>query len=130
MTARRALQLALRVSNDKTSKDDLNSARYYLCYLDWDAGNLYEAAVLGEFLARNYPDSMPGRQGARIALAAAVRLYAEAQAGRQELRGGENGAAWPGNVQASPARKRLTTRPCNCSASPRTRASGTRLRNT
>ncbi len=81
VTARRALQLALRVSNDKTSKDDLNSARYYLCYLDWDAGKLYDAEVIGEFLARNYPDSMPGRQGARIALAAAIRLYAEAPAG-------------------------------------------------
>jgi tetratricopeptide (TPR) repeat protein len=80
LTARRGLQMALRVADSKTSKDELNSARYYLCFLDWDAGNLYDAAVIGEFLARNYPDSMPGRQGARIALAAAVRLYSDSPA--------------------------------------------------
>ena len=56
-----------------------NSARYYLCFLVWDAGQYYDAAVLGEFLATRYPDSTAGRQGARIALAAYGRLYSEAK---------------------------------------------------
>jgi tetratricopeptide (TPR) repeat protein len=83
--ARQALELALATSDDKTNRDDLNSARYYLCFLDWDEGRLHEAAVLGEFLARRYPDSLPGRQGARIALAAYVRMVADAKAGASEF---------------------------------------------
>lgn len=74
------LRLALGLSDKETPLEDLNSARYYLCYLCWDLGRYYEAAVLGEFLARRYPDSLPGRQGARIALAAYVRLYGESDA--------------------------------------------------
>src|SRR5262249_7282725 len=50
--ARQALQLALTLSDAKTNIEDLNSARYYLCYLAWDAKHDYDAAVLGEFLAR------------------------------------------------------------------------------
>ena len=77
--ARQALQLALAVSDSKVSIEDLNSARYYLCYLEWDAGHLYDAAVLGDFLARRYPDSLPGRQGARIALAAYIKMHTESK---------------------------------------------------
>ncbi|MEX0677517.1 MAG: hypothetical protein WD063_10610 [Pirellulales bacterium] len=78
--AMKLLRLALSLSDPKTPLEDLNSARYYLCYVCWDTGNYYEAAVLGEFLARRYPDSLPGRQGARIALAAYVRLYGASDA--------------------------------------------------
>ncbi len=78
--ARRELLTAINASDAKTPLEDLNSARYYLCFLAWDGGQLYDAAVLGEFLATRYPDSLPGRQGARIALAAFVRLYGESKA--------------------------------------------------
>lgn len=74
-----SLQSAINKSDAKTSIEDLNSARYYLCYLAWDRGDYYDAAVLGEFLAQRYPDSLSGRQGARIALAACVRLYGDAK---------------------------------------------------
>jgi len=77
--ARQSLELALAVADAKIAADDLNSARYYLCYLHWDAGELYDAAVIGDFLARRYPDSPAGRQGARIALAAYVRMYGESR---------------------------------------------------
>ncbi len=78
--AREALQLALTLADSKTNIEDLNSARYYLCYLAWDAGQYYDAAVLGEFLAGHYPDTLPGRQGARIALNAYVRLANDSNA--------------------------------------------------
>ena len=36
--------------------------------------------MLGEFLARHYPKTLQGRQGARIAMAAYVKLYTETKA--------------------------------------------------
>ncbi len=77
--AQESLRTATSVADGKTPMEDLNSARYYLCFLAWDGGQLYDAAVLGEFLASRYPDSLPGRQGARIALASYVRLYSESK---------------------------------------------------
>ena len=65
----------------KPSKiDELNEVRYYVCFLCWDSGQYLEAAVLGEFLARHYPKTLQGRQGARIAMAAYVKLYTETKA--------------------------------------------------
>lgn len=73
------LRVAVTKSDAKTPIEDLNSARYYLCFLAWDAGQYYDAAVLGEFLARNYGETSSGQQGAKIALAAYVRLFGEAK---------------------------------------------------
>jgi tetratricopeptide (TPR) repeat protein len=112
--ARQALNAALAVSDEKVSREDLNSARYYLCFLEWDAGNLYEAAVLGEFLARRYPDTLPGRQGARIALAAYLRMFAESndvdkqfEARHIEQLGEEIFRRWPGEEEADEAALQL-----------------------
>jgi tetratricopeptide (TPR) repeat protein len=71
------LRSCLALADKDTPPDDLNSARYYLCYACWDLGRYADALVLGEFLANHVPDSLPGRQGARLAMAAAVRLYGE-----------------------------------------------------
>jgi len=70
---------ALSLADNKVGVDDLNSVRYYLCFLAWDSGQYHEAAVLGEFLATRYPDSVAGKQGAQIALAAYVRLMNESK---------------------------------------------------
>jgi len=84
-SARELLRLALDKSDEKTPIEDLNSARYYLCFLAWDAGEYYDAAVLGEFLATHYPDTPSGQQGAKIALAAFVRLLTEAPEGARQF---------------------------------------------
>ncbi len=70
-------RLALKLSNDKTPIDDLNAVRWYLCYLLWDTGQYYDAAVLGEFLARRYPEGAPAQRGAKVALAAYVQLLSD-----------------------------------------------------
>ena len=57
--------------------DDLNTIRYCLAYLDWAAEDYYDAAVLGEFLARRYPDGPERQRGAEIALKAYARLCGE-----------------------------------------------------
>jgi hypothetical protein len=77
--AMRSLELAMRLREKDTSAELLASARYYQCFLNWLVGNYYDAAVVGEYLALNYPDTLPGRQGAKIALAAWVRLYGESK---------------------------------------------------
>lgn len=83
--AMKLLRLALVLKDKDTPAEDLNSARYYLCYLSWDLGRYYDAMVLGEFLANRAPDTLPGRQGARIALAAAVRLYGDAKSDNRDF---------------------------------------------
>jgi len=75
------LQSALRLADAKTPVADLNFARYYLCHLAWEAGEYYDAAVLGQYLAERFPDSVPGKRGARLALAAWVRIYSDIKDG-------------------------------------------------
>jgi tetratricopeptide (TPR) repeat protein len=77
--AMRQLRIAINLRDKNTPVENLNSARYYLCFLNWTIGNYYDAALLGEFLARNFTDTPAGRQGAKIALAAWVKLYGESQ---------------------------------------------------
>jgi len=71
-----ALQLAagLPAERRKEILDELNTLRYYLAYLSYLSDDLYEAAILGEFLARKYPNSGGARPGAKIALACWVKL--------------------------------------------------------
>jgi hypothetical protein len=59
--------------------DELATLRSNLAYLKWETGELYDAAVLGEFLAKTYPESAMGRQGARIAMESFAKIYAESK---------------------------------------------------
>jgi hypothetical protein len=68
-------QLALRLIDEESSADDIAVIRYFLTYLNYDAGNIYDAAVLGEFLARKYPKSAGARPGAKIAMAGYLQSY-------------------------------------------------------
>lgn len=70
-------QKALELSDSQTSVDDLNVVRYFLCFLHFSANDFYEAGLLGEFVARRYPDSAGARQCAKIAMAAYLKLYTE-----------------------------------------------------
>lgn len=78
--AMRLLDQALRLRDKDTTPELMASARYYQCFLNWTVGNYYDAAVLGEYLLQHYPETLPGRQGAKIALASWVRLYGESKA--------------------------------------------------
>ncbi len=59
-------------------RDDLVVLRYCLAYLDWWEEEYYDAAVLGEFIARRCSDHTQAPQGAEIALKSYARLVAEA----------------------------------------------------
>lgn len=78
-------RMAIRMKTPDVEVDELNVIRYYLAYLHWMAGDVPEAAVMGEFLARRYSDGVGARQGARIALAAWVALYNEARPGDRQF---------------------------------------------
>lgn len=74
-----ALQLAAALPPERRKEllDELNTLRYYLAYLNYLSDDLYEAAILGEFLARKYPNSGGARPGAKIAMAAWVKLRSQ-----------------------------------------------------
>jgi len=69
---------AMGMKTEETTAEEMNVLRYYLSFLYFMEQKYYEAAVMGEFLARNYPDGVGARQGAKIAMAAYVTLFNEA----------------------------------------------------
>jgi hypothetical protein len=70
---RQSLELAPREAGVKT--EDLNRARYYLCFALYQAEQFYDAAVIGEFLASRYAVDPQARSSARIALFALWSAY-------------------------------------------------------
>jgi tetratricopeptide (TPR) repeat protein len=75
----RAFRAAVRMARPDTPVDDLNVVRYFLCYLNYTRGDYLDAAVIGQFVSRHYPDSAGGKQCAKIAMAAYLKLYSESQ---------------------------------------------------
>lgn len=66
---------AMTLADDQTNLDDRNICRYYICYLLYTQNKLYDAAVIGEFLLKFYPNSGGARDAAQIALAGYVNEY-------------------------------------------------------
>ena len=103
-------QRAVGLYDDELPIDELNQVRYFLCYLYYTTNRRFEAAVLGEFLARRYPGSAGAKPGAKIALAAYLSSYNGAP---PEERGFETsrmvdlasyvGEQWPNSVEADEA---------------------------
>ena len=57
-SAYRLLRLALVLADkgkEHPNVKDVNEVRYFLSYLNFQRGNYYDAAVMGEFLARPHP---------------------------------------------------------------------------
>lgn len=73
--AKRLFELAIKLRDRSTPLEDVNNVRYYLCFLQYQLGNYYDAAVLGEFVARHYPDSAAAKPCARIALASYLQAF-------------------------------------------------------
>ncbi|HVT28393.1 MAG TPA: hypothetical protein VHE81_10310 [Lacipirellulaceae bacterium] len=86
--ARRYFGMAMSLVDADTDPKLLNEVRYFLCWLYWDSEDYYRAAVLGEFLAKRYPDHPAAGSGAKIAMASFERLY---NAALTEKRGRDKG---------------------------------------
>ncbi|HTQ40074.1 MAG TPA: hypothetical protein VMJ32_13700 [Pirellulales bacterium] len=79
-------QLAISLANAATNIEKVNQVRYWLCWFHYAKENYYDAAVLGEFLARKYPNSASALPGAQVALASLDALYRQRkQAGNDNL---------------------------------------------
>ncbi len=70
-------QMSMGMKEPDVDMQALNLNRFRLAYLYWDAGDLYRAALLGEFLAREYPQSAGAQKGAEIAVKAYRTLFTE-----------------------------------------------------
>lgn len=73
-------RLALRMADARSNLEAVNLMRYLLCYFEYQKGRYYDAAVIGEFLARRHPGSQGARHCAKIARESYLRLYEEAAA--------------------------------------------------
>jgi hypothetical protein len=73
----RYFKMALAFSDATTDVGELNLVRYLLCYLAYANSNYHEAAVLGDFIARRYPDSQGARQCGKITMASYIKMYSE-----------------------------------------------------
>ena len=74
---------ALQLAEEQTDPEQLVSTQYYLCWLYWETGKLEDAAVLGLFVARRYPESKFAPVAAKLALASYERLYNSAKQSNQ-----------------------------------------------
>lgn len=117
--ARELFAVALSLVDDDTKVDQLNEVRYFLCWLDWESGDYYRAAVLGDFLARRYPDHPAAASAAKLALASYEQLMqtaAQAGASAEDLEFEARRMAgtaefmtrrWPGTPAAETAQRVL-----------------------
>lgn len=103
-------RLAIKLADSDTDLNDVNFVRYLLCWLLYGEKNYYDAIVLGDFVAKRYPDSQGARQCARIALASYQGLYAQAAEDDREFEGQQVQAMadyilkkWPGQPEADEA---------------------------
>jgi hypothetical protein len=78
-------RLALQLAGSETPLDELNTIRYYLAFLYYSTGDMYRAAVVGEFLARRYPSSPGGKPGAQIAMVAYTKLLSALPPGSDNM---------------------------------------------
>lgn len=104
------LALALNLRDESTTMDDLNGVRYLLCFMYYQEGRSYDAAVLGEFLATKYPESAGARSAAKIALAAYVDGYQASKPDARDFDRRKMGEIaefitkrWPGEAEADEA---------------------------
>lgn len=78
-----ACRLALRLADQSSPAEEVNLVRYYLAYLFYTHGDYYDGAMLAEFVAQRYPESVSARQCAEIGMACFRELYSQASGDRE-----------------------------------------------
>ncbi len=113
--ARHYFRIATTLVDVDTDPKLVNEVRYFLCWLYWEAEDYYRAAVLGEFLARRFPDHPVASSAAKISMASFERLYNQAIAAGNKTDNGDFEARrmaqmaefivrrWPGTEDADAA---------------------------
>lgn len=67
-------RLALELADDQTPQSNVNLVQYFLCYVYFIKQDYFDAALVGDFVARRYPESPGARQCAKIAVACYFKL--------------------------------------------------------
>jgi hypothetical protein len=108
------LETALDAANSETPIDDVNRARYYLCYLKFNEGKHREAGAVGEYVAKQFPASPFALPCAKIAMGSYLAIYDAKNGGRRGAEASkvkETGEfiikTWPNDPYAAEARKAL-----------------------
>jgi len=108
--ARRMYELSLSLRDEETTLDDVNAVRYFLAYLYYQENRYFDAAVLGEFLARRYPESAGAKSSAHIALNAYRMTYSKSPAEERQFEMDRMAGIaqyitekWPGEAEADMA---------------------------
>lgn len=78
-------RLAMQLRDERTPVDDVNTVRYYLTFASYGLRQYHDAAVLGQFLAQYYPTSAGAKHAAKIALAAWLQLYQQADEDQRDF---------------------------------------------
>lgn len=78
-------RLALTLGDPVEDYKDMNVVRYFLCYLYYVRNDFPQAALLGEFIARRFPDSPGARPSAKISMAAYLKMYTESESPDKEF---------------------------------------------
>ena len=110
LQAIRYLKLAITLRDESSSLDDLNITRNMLCRVYFMMGRYFEAAVIGEFLETNYPQSPGAKTAAQFALYSYVKGIEETGPGKGEFErakmtkiAGDITKRWPGEPLADEA---------------------------
>ena len=74
-------QRAIELASSHTNLEKVNKIRYLVCYFNYTQQNYYDAAVIGESLARTHPDAADAVSAARVAMAALDALARDANQG-------------------------------------------------
>jgi hypothetical protein len=78
-------EMVLTFTDADTPVEQLQEVYYYLTFINYSRAQYYEAAVLGEYLARRYPGTNAARPCAKIALNCYQILYNNASPGDREF---------------------------------------------
>ena len=84
-TAYRMFKHALTLVDGDTELDEINSVRYFICYLSFTRQDYFDAAVMGDFVSRRYPEHAGARQCAKITLASFIQMHRESQDADKEF---------------------------------------------
>tara|TARA_R110002049_G_scaffold27321_2_gene94066 strand:- start:168967 stop:172017 length:3051 start_codon:yes stop_codon:yes gene_type:complete len=97
-------RLALQLADETTAQSNVNLVRYFLCYVYFLKQDFFDAAMVGEFVARRYPTSAGAKQCAKIVLASYLKLAEQEsdntfETNRLESLGEYVSETWPGEPE-------------------------------
>ena len=72
-------RLSLELADDQVPQSNVNLVQYFLCYVYFVKQDYFDAALVGDFVAKRYPDSPGARQCAKIAVASYLKLAEQNQ---------------------------------------------------